>query len=103
MVARLLGEVLAVVCPCVFLASFWRQVSLFHISCYCVAVCPRHLLFFGVGWPGVMPRTTSKRAAGGDGSNRVRDGNSTVVRSFAKLEKRRRGYWESVEGVEPDD
>ena len=50
-----------------------------------------------------MPRTTSKRVAGGDGSNRVRDGNSTVVRSFAKLEKRRRGYWESVEGVEPDD
>ena len=50
-----------------------------------------------------LTRTTSKRATGGDGSKRVRDGNSTVVRSFAKLEKRCHGYWESVEGVEPDD
>jgi len=50
-----------------------------------------------------MPRTVSMRVAGGDGSNRVRDGNSTVVRSFAKLEKRCRAHQENVDGVDIDD
>ena len=43
------------------------------------------------------------RAAGGDGSNRVRDGNSIGSEKLREAQKRCRAHQENVDGVDIDD
>ena len=71
--------------PGVILVCFWCGVSLLYISCYCVAICPRQLLFCCRRVAGALASTTSKRmTTRGEGRGPAMAIRS-VVRSFAKL------------------